>query len=68
MPHNMSVLMALLKEPNNTVFQKTLALSDFSFRDRGAIADKDAAEYPLDGGVFAFGASVPGLPTSCWAG
>ncbi len=27
--HNMSVVMALLKEPNHTVFQKTLALSDF---------------------------------------
>ena len=29
--HNMSVLMALLKEPNHTVFQKTLAVSDFYF-------------------------------------
>ncbi len=27
--HNMSVLMALLKEPNRTVFQKTLAVSDY---------------------------------------
>ena len=34
MRHNMSVLMALLKEPNNTVFQKTLALSDFYFGDK----------------------------------
>ena len=31
MRHNMSVLMALLKEPNPTVFQKTLAVSDFYF-------------------------------------
>ena len=31
MRHNMSVLMALLKEPNRTVFQKTLAVSDFYF-------------------------------------
>ncbi len=31
MRHNMSVLMALLKEPNHTVFQKTLAVSDFYF-------------------------------------
>jgi choline dehydrogenase-like flavoprotein len=31
MRHNMSVLMALLKEPNHTVFQKTLAISDFYF-------------------------------------
>ena len=31
MRHNMSVLMALLKQPNHTVFQKTLAVSDFYF-------------------------------------
>ncbi len=31
MRHNMSVLMALLKEPNRTVFQKTLAISDYYF-------------------------------------
>ena len=31
MRHNMSILMALLKEPNHTVFQKTLAVSDFYF-------------------------------------
>ncbi len=31
MRHNMSVVMALLKEPNHTVFQKTLAFSDFYF-------------------------------------
>ncbi len=31
MRHNMSVVMALLKEPNDTVFQKTLAVSDFYF-------------------------------------
>jgi len=29
--HNMSVVMALLKEPNRTVFQKTLAVSDYYF-------------------------------------
>ncbi len=40
MRHTMSVQMALLKEPNPTVFQKTLALSDFYF---GA----DDWEYPL---------------------
>lgn len=38
--HNQSVLMAILHEPNETVFQKTLALSDFYF---GA----DDWEYPL---------------------
>ena len=31
MRHDMSVLMALLKEPNHTVFQKTLAFSDYYF-------------------------------------
>ena len=40
MRHNQSVLMALMKEPNDTVFQKTLAVSDFYF---GA----DDWEYPL---------------------
>jgi choline dehydrogenase-like flavoprotein len=30
--HNMSVLMAILKEPNHTIFQKTLALSDYYFK------------------------------------
>ena len=40
MRHNQSVLMALMKERNNTVFQKTLAVSDFYF---GA----DDWEYPL---------------------
>ena len=40
MRHNQSVLMALMKEPNPTVFQKTLAVSDFYF---GA----DDWEYPL---------------------
>ena len=40
MRHNMSIVMALLKEPNDTVFQKTLAFSDYYF---GA----DDWEYPL---------------------
>ena len=31
MRHTMSVLMALLREPNRTVFQKTLAMSDYYF-------------------------------------
>ena len=31
MRHNMSIVMALLKEPNKTIFQKTLAISDFYF-------------------------------------
>ncbi len=40
MRHNQSVLMALTREPNPTVFQKTLALTDFYF---GA----DDWEHPL---------------------
>jgi len=40
MRHNQSVLMALAHEPNDTVFQKTLALSDYYF---GA----DDWDYPL---------------------
>jgi choline dehydrogenase-like flavoprotein len=40
MRHNQSILMALMREPNETVFQKTLALSDFYF---GA----DDWDYPL---------------------
>jgi choline dehydrogenase-like flavoprotein len=40
MRHNQSVLMALMREPNDTVFQKTLAVSDYYF---GA----DDWEYPL---------------------
>ena len=38
--HNMSVVMAVLKEPNHTVFQKTLAVADYYF---GA----PDADYPL---------------------
>ena len=40
MRHNMSVLMAILPQANDTVFQKTLAFSDFYF---GA----DDWNYPL---------------------
>jgi len=40
MRHNQSVLMALMREPNETVFQKTLALSDFYF-------GCDEWQYPL---------------------
>ncbi|QHI97512.1 dehydrogenase [Xylophilus rhododendri] len=43
MRHNQSVLMALAREPNDTVFQKTLAVSDYYFGDAG---DKDW-RYPL---------------------
>jgi choline dehydrogenase-like flavoprotein len=40
MRHNQSVLMALMPEANDTVFQKTLAVSDYYFR-------ADDWEYPL---------------------
>ena len=40
MRHNQSVLMAVLREPNDTVFQKTLALSDWYF-------GSDDWDYPL---------------------
>jgi choline dehydrogenase-like flavoprotein len=40
MRHNQSVLMALMREPNETVFQKTLAISDYYF-------SADDWEYPL---------------------
>lgn len=40
MRHNQSILMALMREPNDTVFQKTLALSDFYF-------GSDDWNYPL---------------------
>lgn len=40
MRHNQSVLMALTREPNDTVFQKTLAVSDYYF-------GSDDWEYPL---------------------
>lgn len=35
---------------------------------RWAIADKDAAEHPLDGSIIAVEAPVPGLPCSRWTG
>jgi choline dehydrogenase-like flavoprotein len=40
MRHNQSILMALMPEPNDTVFQTTLAVSDYYF-------NSDDWEYPL---------------------
>jgi choline dehydrogenase-like flavoprotein len=40
MRHNQSILMALMREPNETVFQKTLAVADFYF-------GSDDWNYPL---------------------
>src|SRR6185437_10269458 len=62
--HNMSIVMALLKEPNPTVFQKTLGLSDFYFK-------ADDWEFPLgliqmcatSHGEQIRGEAVPGYPS-----
>jgi choline dehydrogenase-like flavoprotein len=43
MRHNQSVLMALMRDPNDTVFQKTLAISDYYF---------GAADYPYPLGLI----------------
>jgi choline dehydrogenase-like flavoprotein len=43
MRHNQSVLMALLKEPNDTIFQKTLAVADYYF---------SAEDYPYPLGLI----------------
>ncbi|WP_158812762.1 GMC oxidoreductase [Methylocapsa sp. S129] len=40
MRHNQSILMALMREPNDTIFQKTLAVSDYYF-------GSDDWEFPL---------------------
>jgi choline dehydrogenase-like flavoprotein len=40
MRHNQSILMALMREPNDTVFQKTLALADFYY-------GSNDSEFPL---------------------
>jgi choline dehydrogenase-like flavoprotein len=65
MGHNNSVLFAISRDANPTVFQKTLGVNDFYF-------ESDAWEYPMghisfvgkfDGNMFAAGAPklVPGL-------
>jgi len=51
MRHNQSILLALLREPNHTVFQKTLGISDFYF---GA----PDSEYPL--GLIQMCAAIQG--------
>ncbi len=40
----------------------------FATSGRWAIADKDAADHPLDGGIIALEAPVQGLPCTRWAG
>ena len=51
MRHNQSVLMALMREPNDTVFQKTLAVSDFYF---------GADDYPFPLGLIQMCAATHG--------
>lgn len=51
MRHNQSVLMAFLKQPNTTVFQKTLACSDFYFGDE---------DYPYPMGLIQMCATTHG--------
>jgi choline dehydrogenase-like flavoprotein len=51
MRHNQSVLMALLREPNDTVFQKTLAVSDYYF---------GAEDWPYPHGLIQMCASAHG--------
>jgi len=49
--HEMSVVMAVMRHPNDTVFQKTMALSDFYF-------GSDDWEYPL--GLIQMNAKIDG--------
>ena len=62
MRHNQSILMALMREPNDTVFQKTLAVSDYYF-------SAPDWEYPL--GLIqmcaaAHGAQIRGEELPAW--
>jgi choline dehydrogenase-like flavoprotein len=62
MRHNQSILMALMREPNDTVFQKTLAVSDYYF-------EAPDWEYPL--GLIqmcaaAHGAQIRGEELPAW--
>ncbi len=62
MRHNQSVLMALMREPNDTVFQKTLAVSDYYF-------GSEDWQYPL--GLIqmcatAHGAEIRGEALPAW--
>ena len=64
MRHTMSILMALMKEPNKTVFQKTLALSDFYFGDK---------DWPYPMGLIqmcakSHGAQIRGEALPSWLG
>jgi sugar lactone lactonase YvrE len=56
------------KYPTMIAFGGADLRTAFVTSGRWAIADKDAADHPYDGGIFAFDAPAPGLPTSRWAG
>lgn len=56
------------KYPTMVTFGGAKLCTLFVTSGRWAIADKDAADHPLDGGILALEAPVPGLPTSRWAG
>ena len=56
------------KYPTMVAFGGTDLRTLFVTSGRWAIADKDAADHPLDGGIFAFEAPVSGLPASRWTG
>jgi sugar lactone lactonase YvrE len=61
-------LVVPFKYPTMVTFGGPDLQTVFVTSGRWAIPDKDAAEYPLDGGVLAFDAPVPGLPCSRWSG
>jgi sugar lactone lactonase YvrE len=56
------------KFPTMVAFGEPDLRTLFVTSGRWAIADKDAADYPLDGSIIALEAPVPGLPCSRWAG
>ena len=54
------------KYPTMVTFGGADLRTVFVTSGRWAIADKDAADHPLDGCIYAFEAPVAGLPTSRW--
>ena len=56
------------KYPTMVAFGGADLRTVFVTSGRWAIAEKDAADHAFDGGIFAFDAPVPGLPTSRWVG
>jgi sugar lactone lactonase YvrE len=56
------------KYPTMVAFGGPNLRTVFVTSGRWAIADKDAADHPLDGSIAALEAPVPGLPCSRWRG